>query len=55
MSKNYVAIVSIKQEEQNMVARRGTYIEGPPDPSVQLYNFTGFVFSNTSVEESVGG
>ena len=54
MSKNYVAIVSIKQEEQNTVTRRGTYVESPPDPSVQLDSFTGFVFSNTPVGESVG-
>jgi hypothetical protein len=35
MSKDYIAIVSIKQEEQNTVTRRGTYVESPPDPSVQ--------------------
>jgi hypothetical protein len=36
MSKDYVAIVSIKQEEQNTATRRGTYVESPPDPSIQL-------------------
>jgi hypothetical protein len=36
MSKDYAAIVSIKQHEQNAVTRMGMYVESPPDPSVQL-------------------
>ena len=50
MSKNYVAIVSMKQEEQNTSTRRGTYVESPPDPSVQLQDFARFVFLNTPAE-----
>jgi hypothetical protein len=34
MSKNYINKVSIEQEEQNTVTRRGTYVKSPPDPSV---------------------
>jgi hypothetical protein len=54
MSKDYVAIVSIMLEEQNLVARRRTYVESPPYPSVQLEDCTGLVLSSTSVERSIG-
>lgn len=54
MSKVYVATVNIMQEEQNIVTRRRTYVESPPDPSIQLEDCTRFVFSSTPVEKSVG-
>lgn len=54
MSKDYVAIVSIKQEEQTTVTRREAYVESPPDPSIQLWKSVGVVFSNAPVGESVG-
>jgi len=36
ISKDCVGIVSMMQKEQNKVIRRWTYVECPPDPSVQL-------------------
>lgn len=55
ISKNCVAIVGIKNRKKEKGGReKGTYVERPPDPSVQPQGFAGLFFSNTSAGDSIG-